>query len=95
MGRGGRGGRGGRDPSPHAPTAVTPPPLRPARLLLGLVWEDTVMASSLVALKLIKAQTALESILVDPRYHDLLALLKTARNGAVYGTKVRFPHALV
>ena len=33
--------------------------------------------------------------MVDPRYHDLLSLVKTARNGAVYGCKVRFPHALV
>lgn len=40
-------------------------------------------------------QVALERIAVDPRYHDVLSLLKTARNGAVYGTKVRFPHALV
>lgn len=40
-------------------------------------------------------QGALERIVLDPRYHDLLSLLKTARNGAVYGTKVRFPHALV
>ncbi|KAG6291009.1 hypothetical protein E4U09_004159 [Claviceps aff. purpurea] len=48
------------------------------------------MASSLNALK-----AALDRIVVDPRYHHALALLKTARNGAVYGTKVRFPHALV
>lgn len=48
------------------------------------------MATSLDALK-----GALEHIILDPRYHDLLSLLKTARNGAVYGTKVRFPHALV
>ncbi|POR36554.1 Peroxisomal membrane protein 4 [Tolypocladium paradoxum] len=48
------------------------------------------MASSLEVLKV-----ALERIAVDPRYHDVLSLLKTARNGAVYGTKVRFPHALV
>lgn len=40
-------------------------------------------------------QTALEQIILDPRYHDLLSLLKTARNGIVYGTKIRFPHALV
>ncbi|KAI5466339.1 Tim17/Tim22/Tim23/Pmp24 family-domain-containing protein [Mariannaea sp. PMI_226] len=40
-------------------------------------------------------KNALEVIVRDPRYHDLLSLLKTARNGAVYGTKVRFPHALV
>ncbi|KAL6904396.1 Tim17/Tim22/Tim23/Pmp24 family domain-containing protein [Trichoderma evansii] len=36
-----------------------------------------------------------EGIALDPTYHDVLSLLKTARNGAVYGTKVRFPHALV
>ncbi|GAB0136155.1 hypothetical protein EsDP_00004467 [Epichloe bromicola] len=48
------------------------------------------MATSLDALK-----GALERIVLDPRYHDLLSLLKTARNGAVYGSKVRFPHALV
>jgi hypothetical protein len=40
-------------------------------------------------------QAALERIATDPRYHDLLSLVKTARNGAVYGAKVRFPHALV
>merc|ERR1712000_767451 len=49
------------------------------------------MASS--ALEGIKA--TLEQIVRDPAYHDVLSLLKTARNGAVYGTKVRFPHALV
>ncbi|ODA83974.1 hypothetical protein RJ55_02492 [Drechmeria coniospora] len=48
------------------------------------------MASSLLVLK-----AALDHAILDPRYHDLLSLLKTARNGAVYGTKVRFPHALV
>ena len=37
----------------------------------------------------------LEEIVKDPKYHDILSLVKTARNGAVYGTKVRFPHALV
>jgi peroxisomal membrane protein 4 len=40
-------------------------------------------------------QAALERIILDPRHHDILAVLKAARNGAVYGTKVRFPHALV
>ncbi|KAI9681180.1 MAG: hypothetical protein M1817_002462 [Caeruleum heppii] len=33
--------------------------------------------------------------ILDPRYADYLAVLKAARNGAVYGAKVRFPHALV
>ena len=40
-------------------------------------------------------QVAAERIVLDPKYHDLLAVVKAARNGAVYGTKVRFPHALV
>ena len=40
-------------------------------------------------------QASIEQIINDPRYHDFFSLVKTARNGAVYGTKVRFPHALV
>ncbi|KAF3769221.1 peroxisomal membrane protein 4 [Cryphonectria parasitica EP155] len=48
------------------------------------------MAASLQSI-----QTAIERIILDPRYHDVLAVVKGARNGAVYGTKVRFPHALV
>ncbi|KAI0160378.1 peroxisomal membrane protein 4 [Xylariaceae sp. FL1272] len=48
------------------------------------------MASALVSVK-----AAIERILLDPAYHDLLAIVKGARNGAVYGAKVRFPHALV
>lgn len=32
---------------------------------------------------------------MNPRYHDPLVLVKAIRNGLVYGTKVRFPHALV
>ena len=41
------------------------------------------------------AQQALEKIVLDPQYHDILTLVKGIRNGIVYGTKVRFPHALV
>jgi len=37
----------------------------------------------------------MSSILTDPRYHDYLAILKGARNGIVYGVKIRFPHALL
>ena len=37
----------------------------------------------------------LSEILTDPRWHDYLAVLKGARNGLVYGAKIRFPHALV
>lgn len=33
--------------------------------------------------------------LLDPRIHDYLAIVKGARNGFVYGVKVRFPHALI
>jgi len=36
-----------------------------------------------------------EDIILDPKYAGILAILKGARNGAVYGAKVRFPHALV
>ncbi|KAF5849669.1 hypothetical protein GGP41_005129 [Bipolaris sorokiniana] len=38
---------------------------------------------------------ALEKIALDPKYHDVLTLVKGVRNGIVYGSKVRFPHALV
>lgn len=38
---------------------------------------------------------ALAQILADPSYHDYLGILKGARNGLVYGVKVRFPHALI
>ncbi len=37
----------------------------------------------------------MESVLLNPDLAPLLAILKAARNGAVYGAKVRFPHALV
>ncbi|KAI1847412.1 hypothetical protein JX265_005527 [Neoarthrinium moseri] len=37
----------------------------------------------------------LTRIVLDPANRDLLAIVKGARNGAVYGAKVRFPHALV
>ncbi|POS85497.1 peroxisomal membrane protein-like protein [Erysiphe pulchra] len=37
----------------------------------------------------------LEEVILNPKNAELLAVLKAARNGAVYGAKVRFPHALV
>ncbi|PGH07750.1 hypothetical protein AJ80_07955 [Polytolypa hystricis UAMH7299] len=37
----------------------------------------------------------LNKIALNPELKPLLAVLKAARNGAVYGAKVRFPHALV
>ncbi len=39
--------------------------------------------------------SAIHAILSNPKYHDYLAILKGARNGFVYGVKVRFPHALI
>ncbi|KAI9903157.1 hypothetical protein N3K66_002509 [Trichothecium roseum] len=48
------------------------------------------MSAALESLKV-----TLERLALDPRYHDIFSLVKTARNGAVYGAKVRFPHALV
>lgn len=33
--------------------------------------------------------------LKDPAYRPVLSILKGLRNGAVYGAKIRFPHALV
>jgi len=40
-------------------------------------------------------EASIESIVLNPKYHDILMLVKAVRNGIVYGTKVRFPHALV
>lgn len=40
-------------------------------------------------------QESIERVILDPRYHDILTLIKGIRNGVVYGSKVRFPHALV
>ncbi|RMZ89608.1 hypothetical protein DV736_g3150, partial [Chaetothyriales sp. CBS 134916] len=38
---------------------------------------------------------AVEGVIMEPSLHPLLEIVKSARNGAVYGAKVRFPHALV
>ena len=38
---------------------------------------------------------ALTRFVLDPAHHDVLAIVKGARNGLVYGAKIRFPHALV
>ncbi|KAJ5407964.1 hypothetical protein N7509_001847 [Penicillium cosmopolitanum] len=37
----------------------------------------------------------LDELVLKPEFQPLLSLLKGARNGVVYGSKVRFPHALV
>lgn len=41
------------------------------------------------------ALAVVNNIILDPGYADYLGILKGARNGLVYGVKVRFPHALV
>uniref|UniRef100_A0AAA9TYS2 Peroxisomal membrane protein 4 n=2 Tax=Bos TaxID=9903 RepID=A0AAA9TYS2_BOVIN len=38
---------------------------------------------------------AINALLSKRRYHAALAMLKGFRNGAVYGAKIRAPHALV
>lgn len=38
---------------------------------------------------------SLEQVALNPAYHDVFTVAKAARNGAVYGAKIRFPHALV
>ena len=50
-------------------------------------YTTTSMSSQSLAL--------INEIITNPTYHDYLAILKGARNGFVYGVKVRFPHALV
>ncbi|PGG98960.1 hypothetical protein AJ79_08735 [Helicocarpus griseus UAMH5409] len=42
-----------------------------------------------------KWQEKLNQVAVNPDFAPFLAILKGARNGAVYGAKIRFPHALV
>ncbi|BGP39667.1 hypothetical protein JCM10450v2_003637 [Rhodotorula kratochvilovae] len=37
----------------------------------------------------------LDRLVTNPAFHDVLAILKGARNGLVYGARVRAPHALV
>jgi len=37
----------------------------------------------------------IQVLITNPAFHDYLAILKGARNGLVYGVKVRFPHALI
>jgi len=38
---------------------------------------------------------SIQHIISNPAYHDYLGILKGARNGFVYGVKIRFPHALI
>ncbi|ELU14544.1 hypothetical protein CAPTEDRAFT_114139 [Capitella teleta] len=38
---------------------------------------------------------AVNQLLASGRYHTILSIIKGFRNGVVYGSKIRFPHALV
>jgi hypothetical protein len=40
-------------------------------------------------------KSRLDALVTNPDLAPVLSLLKGIRNGAVYGAKVRFPHALV
>lgn len=42
-----------------------------------------------------QVKAALTRFILNPANHDILAIVKGARNGIVYGAKIRFPHALV
>lgn len=42
-----------------------------------------------------RLDNVIQKFILDPKNHDVLTLVKGVRNGMVYGTKVRFPHALV
>lgn len=53
--------------------------------------HDVVLSST--NMDALKAQ--IETLILNPDLAPLLAIVKSARNGAVYGAKVRFPHALV
>lgn len=44
---------------------------------------------------MISPKSRLETLALNPELAPLLSLVKGARNGIVYGSKVRFPHALV
>ncbi|KAJ5936725.1 hypothetical protein N7466_003175 [Penicillium verhagenii] len=44
---------------------------------------------------LLSSKTQLDALVLKPELQPLLSLIKGARNGIVYGSKVRFPHALV
>lgn len=56
---------------------------------------QTAVHSALSTPVMVALKDQLENIILNPDLAPLLAVLKAARNGAVYGAKVRFPHALV
>jgi len=53
------------------------------------------LAQHPATVKMNSLKGVVHSVITDPDLQPLLAIVKAARNGAVYGAKVRFPHALV
>ena len=91
---------------PTSPSTVPAPTFRPLpqyRVLKSVrashhgryQGTDVFLASIQSRLMRLRGQDTINAIILDPGYADYLAILKAARNGAVYGAKVRFPHALV
>ncbi|KAI9656938.1 MAG: hypothetical protein M1831_004486 [Alyxoria varia] len=56
-------------------------------------WQPSNSKMSIPSIKAPESRAT--SLILDPTYQPYLTLLKAFRNGLVYGTKVRFPHALV
>lgn len=64
---------------------------------------DSIMVSCLTECAIVtfakslfrNEQDKLDALALNADLQPLLTLVKAARNGAVYGAKVRFPHALV
>lgn len=61
-------------------------PLLPSSVVAVVDVHDSLSALNM---------SGLQAVLTNPAYHDYLGVLKGARNGFVYGVKVRFPHALI
>lgn len=68
--------------------------LRPTDRVAPIPWRSRSPVATIPTV-LTADMSAFAAILSDPTYHDYLAILKGARNGLVYGVKVRFPHALI
>ncbi|KAG9314571.1 hypothetical protein JVU11DRAFT_5373 [Chiua virens] len=49
----------------------------------------------LLSLSCSPIMSGLNDLVLNPALHDYLAIIKGARNGFIYGVKVRFPHALI
>ncbi|QRW27576.1 mitochondrial import inner membrane translocase subunit TIM17 [Rhizoctonia solani] len=88
-------------PPTNPPTVTEPSPTKIQALLGWLIRKGfrddfrSCMSSWFLKELVIGSMSSLEAIIRDPRFRDYLAILKGARNGFVYGVKIRFPHALL